>query len=191
MCQLPGLASESSMSLFKPETLGADELARALACLPAAEHGLAFDEALALWRQWHAQGALNVGWVRAMGKPPPGDIECLGVRLWISDEGAAALLRGGAGSAAQRLYHACHAAWASGTADRWVMHAEQIGQAHAAQGLNLLVLHFGRVYCGCRAPRRAMTSNPSLCNPGRCFTPRIKVSGSSECCRKWRRRSAI
>ena len=56
------------MSLFKSSQLRYDESRRALVCLAAQEPGAPFDENLALWRKWYAEGALQLGWVETLGR---------------------------------------------------------------------------------------------------------------------------
>lgn len=127
------------MSLFKPESLGPDDLPHALALLSPGDCGIDAASALKLWKKWHAMDALSIGWVRAMGEPTTHAVKTLGVTLWITNHAAASIRHGGVGSAAQQLYRACSADPAS---PAWVMDKAQILKAHKAQKLNLLVLHF-------------------------------------------------
>ena len=127
------------MSLFRSSQVRHDELQRALACLPAHELGVPFDENLALWRKWYAEGALQLGWVETLGPDAGGEVQCLGVTLWITDHAVRALAERGEGTAAQRI---CLAERAGAADPAWVMDATQIGAAHTAQTLNLLVIHF-------------------------------------------------
>ena len=127
------------MSLYKGHHVRYADLPRALSCLPEPQLGAGFNETLALWQKWYAQGALQAGWVEGAGSAVTPEIQCLGVSLWITDEAVLALQMTGEGSAAQRIVKAV----LSGTqTSGWVMQAAELREAHAAQKLNLLVLHF-------------------------------------------------
>ena len=127
------------MSHYEGHQVRYADLPRALACLPPQQIGAGFDETLALWQQWYGQGALQAGWVESAGSAVNSDLHCLGVSLWITDEAVRALQATGEGTAAQRIVKFA----LSGTpGPSWVMQAAEIRAAHAAQKLNLLVLHF-------------------------------------------------
>ena len=87
----------------------------------------------------YAQGALQLAWVESLDPGRDGELQCLGVTLWITDHAVAALVRPGNLPAARRVY-ASETAGASEPS--WVMTAAEIRAAHAEQCLNLLVLHF-------------------------------------------------
>ena len=127
------------MSLFKGHQVRYADLPRALACLPPSEFGATENATLDIWRKWYAQGALQLAWVESLDPGRDGELQCLGVTLWITDHAVAALVRPGNLPAARRVY-ASETAGASEPS--WVMTAAEIRAAHAEQCLNLLVLHF-------------------------------------------------
>ncbi|RZI98724.1 MAG: hypothetical protein EOO54_28630, partial [Haliea sp.] len=124
------------MFLFKSDIVSFSELPAALACLPDGLTGLPTAATLTLWQQWHRQGTLQIGRVDRVLADGARQTQALGITAWITDAAVAALSAPGAQSCTQRLYAA------ASQGRPWLMTAADIQQAHDANALNLMVLHF-------------------------------------------------
>lgn len=124
------------MLLLKSDLVRFDELPAALICLPEACFGLDKIQTLALWRQWHQQGSLQIGRIYSVHPDGTTQTEAMGITTWITDEAVAALAKDTQLSRTQLLYQSA----AQGA--QWVMQAADIRQAHDKRALNLMILHF-------------------------------------------------
>lgn len=113
------------------------DLAGCVAALPDEDCPLPREDLLALWQEWHAQGALAVSIVEHIGMADgQARLVALLVRIWVNDPMFDAALGRGAESLARQLYLSVNDAQPSP-----VLSQIEIYQAHHQCDLNLLLVH--------------------------------------------------
>ena len=124
------------MLLLKSSVVLFNELASALSLLPKTSFGIEEAQALALWRQWHQQGSLQIGRIDRISLDGSCETQALGITIWLTDDAVLALSQTALAPCVERLYQ--------GTAKGlpWLMQTAQIRQAHKKNALHLMVLHF-------------------------------------------------